>query len=166
MNITTYTTYEEIRLVLGLSPKELTDRELSSPMYENILSLAMAELVIPSAVGSGTTPQIYATVAALAENARTTNQQKFYDLLRLYSAYSIANEVAVALPLRAPKMIADSKASLTRFSPEATFQDVISKINDRLASLKYQIEHIGSTSVTSLPYSFVVNPAVDVVLGE
>jgi hypothetical protein len=164
MDITDYTSYDEVRLTVGLSSKELTDAELAEEIYANILSLGFNSVPVPSALGAGTYAAIFAALPA--ESSRTAVQQNFYDLTRMFATYTVAYEVCVSLSMRAPKMIADSKSSLTRFSAEATFRDVVSRISAKLAEIKASIEDLGSSTVTSLPYSYVIVPDVDVVTGE
>lgn len=166
MNITTYTSYNEIRYVIGLSVKELTDDQLGSTIYENTLSLAIASVAVPETVGSGTFREEFSTISNTAEATRTTSQQKFYDLARLFATYVVADAVCKTLPMTAPKMLSDSKASLTRFSAESTYKDVVAAIKDMVASIKQEIENIGSTTAVVLPYLAVLKPETDPVLGE
>jgi len=165
MDITTYTTYAEVRSTVGLATKELPDTVLALEIYGNALSLAMSQVTLPD-VGTGTFAARYAAIKLIVEASRTVDQQAFYDLTRMFATYAVAVEVAVSLSMRAPKMIGDSKASLTRFSPEATFQDVARALSAKLASIKYNLENIGSTAVESLPYLTVVPPDIDVITGE
>jgi hypothetical protein len=65
--------------------------------------------------------------------------------------------------MKAPKSIGDGKASLVRFSPEATFQDVIVAITKKLDEVRYRIENINAPAVASLPTMLVVKPARDPV---
>jgi len=165
MVITTYTSYDAIRFTIGLSTDELPDTALANELYVNVLSLAFADTTVPTSLGIGTFVATYTTVSAIAEASRTTAQQKFYDMARLYATYVVADEVCTSLSMSI-KMIGDSKSSITRFSPEAAFKDTIKAIKEKLLSIKAQIEGIDSTSVTSLPYSYVIVPDIDPVTGE
>lgn len=165
MDITDYTSYNAIRYTIGLSYDELPDATLADEIYQNVLSLATLEVTLPSVLGAGTFSVIFAAITAIAEASRTVPQQKFYDLARLFATYVVADEVCTSLSMSI-KMIGDSKSSITRFSPEAAFKDTVKAIKEKLLSIKAQIEGIGSTTVTSLPYSYVIVPDIDPITGE
>jgi len=165
MDILDFTTYNAIRNTVGLSVDELPDATLADELYANVLSLATLEVTLPSSLGAGTFSSIFADIVSIAEASRTTAQQKFYDMARLYATYVVADEVCTSLSMSI-KMIGDSKSSITRFSPEAAFKDTIKAIKEKLLSIKAQIEGIDSTSITSLPYSYVIVPDIDPVTGE
>jgi hypothetical protein len=167
MLITDYTSYDQIRAVIGLSAQELTDTQLALEIYGNALELYLDSVTLPTATpGPGPLKSRFIEIDELDAEARTAKEQKLYSMTKLLSAYAVAVEVAVALPMLAPKMISDSKASLTRFSPEATFRDVIHALRSRLSELKVGIENINSTTVNSLPYATFIKPAVDVVTNS
>jgi len=83
----------------------------------------------------------------------------------MFATYTVSLEVCTSLSMKAPKSIGDGKASLVRFSPEATFQDVIEAITKKLDEVRYRIENINASAVVSLPTMLAVKPAVDVVTG-
>lgn len=166
MILTDYTTYAEIRSTCGLSSDELPDSVLANELYINVLDLALADVELPTEEpGPGPLADRFLVIKAIAEASRTTAQQKLYNLTRLFSTYAVALEVVVSLSMRAPKSVSDSKASLVRFSPESTYELVIDAIRKKLDDLKGMIEGINATTVTTLPYLNVVNPATDPVTG-
>jgi len=164
MAITTYTSYAEVRTTLGVSEKELPDTELALEIYDNVLGLALAEITIPTEEpGPGPLDTRYIAIKAMTE--RTALQQKLYNLTRMFATYTVSMEVATSLSMKAPKSIADGKASLVRFSPEATFQDVIEAITKKLDEVRYRIENINASAITAMPFMTTVKPAVDPVTG-
>ena len=166
MDILNYTTYDEIRATCGLASKELPDTELAMEIYKNVLSLALSGVDVPTAApGPGPLSSRFITIKAISIGSRTTDEQKLYDLTRVFSTYTIALEVVVSLSMKAVKSISDSKASLIRFSPESVYRDVISRIEKVLKDSKDKIENIVETAVDDIPLSRVVEPAIDVVTG-
>lgn len=160
-------TYDEVRLTAGLASDELSDTLLAAPLYANALSLAMGAVTLPTeAPGPGPLKACFDAIALLAENARTTAQQKLYDLAHLYFVYAVAEEVCNSLSTKIPKVKADGKASLTRFSSEATFKDTVARVREIRASLKYSLENINSTASFVPTLCGIINPEVDVVTGE
>jgi len=168
MNITSYTSYAEIRQVVGLSVKELPDTELAVELYNNVLQLKLQEVVLPSATpGPGPLDARFLVIAALAENARTTAEQKLYNLTRLYSTYVVAYEVSMSLSTRTPKTIADGKHTLVRFSPESVYQDTAKNISKQVEDLRQKIEAISDdTTVLIMPLMTAIKPAYNVVTDE
>lgn len=167
MDITDYTTYDEVRSTCGLSTDELPDTKLAEEIYANVLSLALDDVVVPDdAPGPGPLDSRYLEIKALDPTARSTKEQKLYDLTRIFSTYAVAYEVVVSLSMRAPKSIGDSKSSLVRFSPESTYELVIDAIRSRLDDIKQKIEEINDSAVSSISYMGVVSPATDRVTGS
>ena len=107
MSVLDYTTYDEIRAVLGVSTDELEDSTLALGLY---LSNLIGELEdIDTSL-----PGDYAVVAALS--SRSALQQRFYEGTRLFAAYAVAKQLGSGLPLFGPKDITDGKASTSRFA--------------------------------------------------
>lgn len=166
MDILDYTSYGEIRTTCGLSSDELPDSVLSQEIYANVLEEALDDIVLPTEdPGPGPLDSRFIVIRDTAEGSRTAKEQKLYNLTRMFCAYSVAYEAVTSLSMRAPKAVSDSKVSLTRFSPESTYKDVISTIRNRLDNLKSKIENINNTEVTSLPYMTVVTPDTDPITG-
>lgn len=164
MLITDYTSYAEVRSVIGLSTDELTDTQLALEVYANSLELYLGTVTLPTeAPGPGPLSTRFLEIKGTAVGERTTKEQLLYALTRLLSTYVVASEVAISLSMTAPKMISDSKVSLTRFAPEATFRDVATAIRYRVSELKGRIEDINITTAASLPYMTAVVPSFDVV---
>lgn len=167
MDILSYTTYDEIRQVVGLSVMELTDAELGAEMYANSLQLRLRGITLPDTdPGPGPLDSRFLDIKQINEASRTAPQQELYNLTRLFSTYAVAYEVSISLGLRTPKTESDGKRTLTRFSPEAAFMDTARNILRMLDSLKQQIELFADPVAVTLPLLTVIPPAIDVVTGE
>lgn len=120
MNLTDYTTYAEVRAVLGTSDEELPDSDLALQIHstelENNLN-EVSDLIIPT----------YTTIKALAENARTADQQKFYLITRYYSAYAVGEELLASQAMFSFKRVTDGKAEAERFDKFADLKDGVLK---------------------------------------
>jgi hypothetical protein len=166
MDITDYTTYDEVRSVCGLSTDELTDTELALTIYANVLDLAMADVTLPTAEpGPGPLTTRFIALNIIAETARTTAQQKLFNLTRVFCTCTVALQAVMALSMRAPKTISDSKASLVRFSPESVYKDVIDRLEKTVGEAKGKMENIATTTLDVLPLLTVVEPSTDAITG-
>jgi hypothetical protein len=56
----------------------------------------------------------YATVSALPEGSRTSQEQRFYLLVRLFVTYAIARNLLTSLPLFSVARLSDGRAEFTR----------------------------------------------------
>lgn len=104
MDITQFTSYDEVRAVLGLPAKELPDATLALPLYGKILK---SNLV---AIGASIVTD-YATAKA---SYTTTAEINFCDAFELFALYDVAWSVCDALPSLSPRTITDGKAMLQR----------------------------------------------------
>ena len=112
-----YTTYDEVRAVLGVSDEELEDATLSLPFYAQQLELEL-ESVYESL------PSTYSTIQAMAPNIRTPQEQKLFDIVQVYSAYATGKILLVSAPRFAPRRISDGRAEVERVTdPFATLRD-------------------------------------------
>ena len=107
--LTEFTTFDEIRAVLGVSDEELEDATLLLPLYEKALKLDL------ETVGAGLVAQ-FRTVSAVAYGSRTADQQTFFDLVRLFSAYAVAMPLLTSLPYFAEFRIQDGWAQKERIA--------------------------------------------------
>ena len=167
MQITDYMTYQEVRTVCGLSSDELSDTELAAPIYVNSLSLAMASVELPDEEpGPGPLKTRFDAIKLIEEASRTAAQQKLYDLARIYFVYAVARETCMSLAAKMPKSVSDGKVSITRFSPESVYRDVVQALSDRLNSLKTSIERINESTSFVQSFMKVASPSIDVVTDE
>lgn len=104
MALTDYTTYDEIRAVLGVSEDELEDRDLALNLRSLELDMDL-ESVHPNLV----------TVYELYKAGPTTQpQRRLVRAVPVFAAYSVARRLLMALPMFAPKTITDGRASQDR----------------------------------------------------
>lgn len=118
--LTDYTSYDEIRAVLGLSTKDLEDTTLALALYERNLTMELAE------VDAGVKAQ-YLAVAGITENTRTAAQQTFYEVTQVFSAYSISRQLLTSLPYFALQRVTDGRAEGER--EHDAFKDTKDSIN-------------------------------------
>lgn len=97
----------EVRAVLGVSATELPDSIISLAHYNTMLELDIED------VNLGMLTE-YTTVSALPENSRTATQQRFYDLVHLFSTYSRAKDLLAALPMFSVQRLSDGRAEFSR----------------------------------------------------
>lgn len=107
MALTTYTTYDEVRATLGVSKTELADSVLSLTQWDMLVTLGLEDVNLGI-------PTLYATVAALPTISRSTAEQRFYDLTRLYACYELALNLLVSLPMFSVKSLTDGRAEFGR----------------------------------------------------
>lgn len=106
-NLLTFTSADEIRAVLGVSPEELEDDTVELPLYFKQLQFDLSD------VASGLEAS-YLAVHALPIASRTSVQQKLLDVTSVYSSYAISRLLLTSLSAFAPKQITDGKAATTR----------------------------------------------------
>lgn len=128
--LTTYTSYAEIRAVLGISSKDLDDATLALPIYERNLSLEFSE--VDTALKAS-----YVAIAAVAESARSTAQQTFFEVVQVYSAYSISRQLLTSLPYFALQRITDGRAEGEREGD--AFKDTKDSINATFSILAVRL---------------------------
>lgn len=164
MPITTFTSYDEIRAVLGVSSDELEDTTLALGVYSHSL---LADLEgIDSAL-----PSEFEAVAAIVEASRTAAQQRFYGAVKLFAPYAVAVQLASSLPLFAPKSLTDGKAGMSRDanSPHKLTIQKCQENFDRFRALldqRYAALSDSDTPTPLRPFLAVVTPATDVVTNE
>jgi hypothetical protein len=129
--LTDYTSYDEVRAVLGVSTKDLDDATLALPIYERNLRIEFAEL------DSGTNSQ-YLAISAMPANTRTAAQQTFYEVTQVYSAYSISKQLLTSLPYFALQRVTDGRAEGERTGD--AFKDVKDSINATFNILSTRIK--------------------------
>lgn len=165
MALIDYTSYEEIRATLGVDDEELSDDTLALPLYESYLKLELED------IGNGSAVDQFATIALVAEDARTKAQQRFFELVRVYSTYAVAVQLATSLPLFSPKDIGDGKASTGRFA-DGPYREVIKQNKDLYDRLRPKLEQAlaavdNTAAVLSERNFFVVSsPSTDPVVAS
>lgn len=154
-----YTSYAEVRAVLGVSEYELSDTTLALSMYGRYLGSRLRSTSGTFETYTGTVEEIYEELSDIA--SPTPAQSNFIDLIKQYALYIVAEACLSGLSLFALKQESDGKATQTRFSAEATFKDVASNIRQQLESCVSLIsESLGVTDL-ALPMIGVITPATD-----
>lgn len=104
MAFTSITSTDEVRAVLGVSPLELTDAVLGSPIYTTNLTEALYALH----------PQLAADYAAVDRTAPSADQERFVNLTEAYAAYQVAQQCLGSVQMFAPQLIKDTKTEVQR----------------------------------------------------
>ncbi|MDI1362516.1 hypothetical protein [Methylotenera sp.] len=166
MTLTSYTTYNDIRAILGVNPKELPDADLALETYLFELETKLQE------VGTDLIAKYTEAAAAVLTATETSLQKGLYRAVRLYASSSVSLSVAYSLPMRAQKSITDGKAGLDRFTG-TPYKDTVDNLLNLAASYrddlaKQYILSAGGTpaTITTIPaFMGVSSPSYDPVTG-
>ncbi len=156
--VTDYTSYAEIRAVIGVDALELPDATLglqtfATALYRTLLSITNS---------SGDT--LVALFDAIDPFDMDISEEILYYTIKEYATYVVADACCSGLSMFALKSDSDGKATQSRFSSEATFKDVAKNIQQRLASLTGELDQmLGGTTAYAIPGLTRVSPATDVV---
>lgn len=104
MPLSTYTTVDNIRALLGVSDEELSDDVIELDVYDKALTLDLMD------VASDFDTQ-YTT--AKADQAVAANK-RFVMVADMFASYSVAKQLCESLPNFAPRTISDGKAMQQR----------------------------------------------------
>lgn len=132
MPLLNYTSYDEIRSVLGVSITELTDGALSQPMYDTHVLNALED------VAAGI-PALFNTVTAMAIGTATPDQTRFVGLVSLYAPYAIAKQLLTSLPMFGIQSLTDGRAAFQRNSNAGIYDDVRDSVVLVLADLRLRL---------------------------
>lgn len=166
MALTTYTTYDTIRALFGVTVRELKDEVLSLAIYETQFKLEM------DAVDNngGQVLVQYTAIAGMASQDRSTDQQRFLDLVNLLAAYSVARQLLGSDDNAVPLMISDGKAQVQRRPDNSRLTAAVeggyNRFLKRLAALLLVLVP-GATVTVSPGRTFIasIGIAVDPVIG-
>ena len=156
--VTDYTSYAEIRAVIGVDALELPDATLglqtfATALYRTLLSITNS---------SGDT--LVALFDAIDPFDMDISEEILYYTIKEYATYVVADACCSGLSMFALKSDSDGKATQSRFSSEATFKDVVKNVQQRLASLTGALDQmLGGTTAYAIPGLTRVSPATDVV---
>ena len=159
--VTDYTSYAEIRAVIGVDALELPDATLglqtfATALYRTLLSITSS---------SGNT--LVALFDAIDPFDMDISEEILYYTIKEYATYVVADACCSGLSMFALKSDSDGKATQSRFASEATFKDVVKNIQQRLASLTGALDQmLGGTTAYAIPGLTRVSPATDVVTGS
>ena len=159
--VTDYTSYAEIRAVIGVDALELPDATLglqtfATALYRTLLSITNS---------SGDT--LVALFDAIDPFDMDISEEILYYTIKEYATYVVADACCSGLSMFALKSDSDGKATQSRFASEATFKDVAKNVQQRLASLTGALDQmLGGTTAYAIPGLTRVSPATDVVTGS
>jgi hypothetical protein len=126
MALTDFTTYDEVRGTLGVSATELPDTVLSQAQWATMLQLDLEDVAIAL-------PTEYLTISALSPVSRTAQQQRLYDLVRLFASYTTANTLLTSLSMFGVERLTDGRAEFQRASDP--FSDTREGVTATLAKI-------------------------------
>lgn len=155
-----YTSYDEIRAVLGVSDEELEDITLALPIYTQKLGFELSDI-------SDTLESVYET--AKTAPAPTAAQTKLLNSVQVFSAYAIAKHLLGSASLFAPRRIGDGRAETERVTdPFETLRDDVESgylsLKQRVSSALVGLgEQVGAA--TSRTYAAIAGLPVDNVTG-
>lgn len=104
-----FASYDSIRAALGVSDDEVADTVLGLPIYMQLLNISF------DAVVAGISDVYLPLVTGNPPPVLTPVQQRFVDVVQLFSVYSTAKTLLTSLPMFSPLGITDGRATLTRF---------------------------------------------------
>lgn len=130
MALTDYTTYAEIRGALGVSTTELPDSTLTQDQWATLLILNLEDV-------AAELPTLYGTISALPSGSRTTQQQRLYDLVRLFASYTTANTLLTSLSMFGVARLTDGRAEFQRVTDP--FSDTRIGVTSMLAAIRKKL---------------------------
>jgi hypothetical protein len=117
MQITDYTTTNEIRALLGVSTDELEDATILQPVYTTILSESLYD------IDPGLDPTFQAAIVLEPPSAAQT---RFMNVASTYACYIVAQALLGSAPVFAPKRIKDDQTETDRvLNPFAALQNSV-----------------------------------------
>jgi hypothetical protein len=144
--LTDYTTPDTVRAILGVSLLEIADAIVLNPVYAVMMTERIADL----------DPGLDAEFKELPADpaARTTNQQRFSDLMQTIVAYFLAQQLMKSVKMFAPQLIQDNKTQMARVAdPYADLRDSV------VGTLSYLSER-------TLAVYQLLNPTLPVILPQ
>lgn len=162
--LTTYTPYDSIRAVLGVSAKELKDETLGLVIWETQFLLEMSDV-------DGGAGQVMTLYNGLPTTGKSVAQQQLYDLVNMLATYSVARQMLTPASLAVPQKITDGKAAVERFDAsnfDRVREGVLGTYNQLLGRLKVVLVKLSPTSqVAATDRTFIssVSTGIDPVTG-
>jgi hypothetical protein len=143
--LTSATTCEEVRSVLGVSSTELPDATLEQPIHDMHLVLALEDIVAEI-------PEYY--MYTMNISAKNADQLRFVGLVSLFAPYSVAKRLLTSLPMFAVQTLTDGRASFSRQSGVGIYDSVredvaavLSDITIRLKASYYKASGVVDSSI-------------------
>lgn len=163
MDITQYTTCDEVRALLGVSSDEIEDGTILLEVYATGLEADLR----------GISPQLMAEYASsTAATPPSDNQTWLVKSVRAFAALSLAKQLCPSLPMFAPKDISDGKANISRWA-SSPYEVTIDAVTARFSVLRDQVStaldvvlaSASSGPVSARPYFFGVKLSTNPVTG-
>lgn len=164
MDITQFTSYSDVRAVLGVADDELEDATLALEVYASHLEMELDD-IHPALIAK------YFETEGVDEATRTETQAKFYKLTRLFAAYAVARQCVSGLPMFGPKDVSDGKAVVSRFA-DSPYKQVIDEVKTQYDRLLLALEKIFSelisvsATTTTRTYMAAIGQGIDRVTGS
>ena len=159
--VTDYTSYAEVRAVIGVDAIELPDSTLALSVFASALQRALRGF----SDADGKT--LVAYFDEIDPDTATDDEEYLYYTIKEYATYIVADACCSGLSMFALKSDSDGKATQTRFSSEATFKDVVKNIRQKLASLTGALDTlVGNETEYGVGGIVRVPPSIDVVTDE
>lgn len=158
--LTAYTTFDDIRGVLGVSVEELEDATLQLQIYEDALAADLDEISLDL-------ESMYQTVSGLASPSAT--QSRFLRDTRSFATHSVARTLLTSLPMFGPRSVEDGKARMERF--DNPYRDMVKAVNGDYERWRNRLQQtftaLGQSTTVSAPrtYLSVVAPSSDPIAG-
>lgn len=114
MAISNYTTYDTIRALLGVNGRELKDATLALPIYETQFLLELSGVDGDAGEVMVQYDAAKALITSEPAGAFSADQKRFYDLVNLLAAYSVARQLLGSDDNAIPLRITDGKAEVER----------------------------------------------------
>lgn len=163
MELTDYTTYAEVRAVMGVSDIELPDSQLELPLY---LTKLQADLDSIDDRING----LYENLLEGDEDALDPGEMKFIRAVQVFAPYAVGRGASSFVSMSGLKRIEDGKAKAERFANSFgdMLQGIVSEYYKWRAHLVEMFTALGY-EVAPLPprvWTSVVTPAYNPVTGE
>lgn len=167
--ITTYTSYDAVRAVLGIDETDIPDAVIALDMYAQALERTF-RLTVPTVHeigGDGNLISRFEDLAAKveADEPTATDEETFYyGQIKLFATQLVARELLPGLSASLKRSESDGKASATRFSSEATFRDIAARVIDSCAGTRFVIMNAVLPSGVTIPQMLAaISPETDIV---
>lgn len=165
MALIDFISYDDVRAALGVSEDEITDATLSLNLYEFNLVSELESISL-------TLITDYETQKGASPSTWTDAQTRFHQAVQLFSAYAVAKQATISLPMFGPKEQTDGKAALVRFA-QNPYKDTIAAVLAKYEAFKVKLEaaygaltSTDAPTTTTRPYFVVAVPTYDPVTGS
>lgn len=108
LTLSDYTDNKTVRGLLGVAPEEVTDADFTALESTNLLEVTLALEEISEGL-----PAQFEAVKAITAASRSAVQTRFFSLVQVYAAYTVASKIANgALAMFAPVTIQSNAANV------------------------------------------------------